>query len=763
MKLEEATSKEQVAQGIADGDEELRDSVDTYLEEVRNSFMSSNAHYGEEEEEPSEVEYLYENVKFVDKVISESRSTGFDLSRVPRDSVVRELQTELSSSKPVHERRTSFAGYGPFAISSGGRDSPSLEWSYPLPRNRSYYFSDDHFDVDGLRLNHLIPDDLVKSFWKDIATDIDSSNQIEWSESELDQNTGYGPDEPHYFGPYSEEKWTEFCRDIIRQHINTLVESDPASAYALFLNSARSETGTDTPSSELLAKAKKAAEDNGDDFPTEDILDYVIKYFEADDSDDREAIVAELDRKLITTFEPEKIVTLYLEAAEDFLDRRDASVEGIMRKVERGQTELQIWEELLAAGFHNRDEVREAAEGWFENWEGRSIPDPSYNGRDIVNVIERYIFSKDPEAAVDAFIDQVTAVIQTNVQLGQEGADVVRKALRDGKSFSKEDVNKMAFDWGRGFNKGSIKETLEDFAYANTAAGETVVAKFIEDIVKILSSKDSAGPEGAAIVRKAIEEKHFSKKNIFKMALRWRRGKDSHAIKEELEDYALAILDGGDGVKEANVLETITVDELKKLGITSGPLFEEAPLTLVNLPAKDLAEEGRRMRHCVGDAPNYAREVRNKTKEIWSLRTRNNKPIFTLDIDTNLHKNKKLPADDTPELSAKKEHKRAEFVKQLKGKANRTPGLDRAYDEKVTKPDEVVLWKYLLKKLHIAPDQVHDFTACKLPMPSGASQVQASLSQQVSLSLSFIADRLSSFAPRQLVAALDEAAELLAE
>lgn len=615
-----------------------------------------------------------------------------------------------------------------------------------------------------MRLNHLVPDDLVKSFWKDIATDIDSSNQIEWGDdTALDQNTGYGPDEPHYFGPFSEEKWIEFCRDIIRQHINTLVESDPTGAYTLFLNSARSETGTDTPSGELLAKAKKVAEDEGDDFPTEDILDYVVKYFEADDRDERVAVVAELDRKLITTYEPEKIVTLYLEAVEDLLNRRDATVEGILRKGERGQTELQIWEELMAAKFRDRDELRETAEGWFEDWEGRSIPDVSGLGRDIVNVIERYIFSKDPEKAINTFIDQVAAVIQTNVQLGQEGADVVRKALRDGKSFSKDDVNRMAFDWGGGFNKGSTKETLEDFVYTNTAAGEPIVAKFIEDIIAVLSSKDSAGPEGAAIVRKAIEEKHFSKKNIFKMALRWRRGKGQHEIKDELEDYALAILDGGDGIKESNVLETITVDELKKLGITSGPLFEEAPLTLVNLPAKDLAEEGRRMRHCVGDAPSYAREVRNKTKEIWSLRTRNNKPIFTLDIDTNLHKNKKLPADDTPELSAKKEHKRAEFVKQLKGKANRTPGLDRAYDTKVTKPDEVVLWKYLLKKLHIAPDQVHDFTACNLPMPSGAPQVQASLSQQVSLSLSFIADRLSSFAPRQLVAALDEAAELLAE
>jgi hypothetical protein len=313
----------------------------------------------------------------------------------------------------------------------------------------------------------------------------------------------------------------------------------------------------------------------------------------------------------------------------------------------------------------------------------------------------------------------------------------------------------------------TIKEELQRYLFEKNPGA--AVETFVNEVTEALK-KTSVGQAGADIVRKAIEEKEFSKKNVLEMAFNWSKGQKK-ALISELEDYADAIMKGAE-IPEQDDLATISKAAITKLGITTGYLAEEGPFRLVKLRPQDLAAEGRRMRHCVGDSPSYARGVADGSKEIWSLRDRNNKPHFTLEIDTGIHKYKPdaSEVDDESSNSHRWAKQRAQFVRQLKGKTNRTPGFAERSSGSITKPEEVILWKWLLKKLHIHPDQVNDFSAARMPMPKAqqSEQLQASFTgpstQRLSARLDALADALrGKKSARQLVAMIDDAAFLLAE
>lgn len=685
MKLEDAKSKEEVAAAIAAGDQEMIDSVDAFLEEARDSFMGSNDHYGEEEDpfgysfgqrDAGISEIVNDNEAFLNKVIQESASTGFDLSKVPRELVKKNIEYTCSGESDRGER---FSHWGPFAIhAEDDRHSPRLEWSYVLKGSRRVRFSEDHFpDMD---LAALIPEDKAEAFWKDIALEElstwkarrDGNPDFDWQEptSVLGENYGYGVGNAYGIGSYSDEKFSEWCRDIVSEHVNKLVNSDPKAAYELFLSSAKL-----TDSLKALIQKGEAAE--GDNWPTEEVMDFVVKYFE-EQYDSTEEIISELDNYLLKTYDPESLVPEFLADIESYFHP------GIVKEFNDARSD----------GFFTEEDIEGLAGAWLDD--GRSFVRRYRGGgvgQTIAEELDRYRFEKDPGPAVETFVNEVTEALK-KTPVGQAGADVVRKA---------------------------------------------------------------------------IDEKHFSKKNVLEMAFKWSKGQKKNLI-NELEDYADAIMKG-EQIPEQDTIATVSKADIAKLGITSGYLAEEGPFKLIKLRPQDLATEGRRMRHCVGDSPSYARGVADGSKEIWSLRDRNNKPHFTLEIDTGIHRFKPDPADvdDESSDSHRWAKQRAQFVKQLKGKANRTPGVSEARSAGITKPDEVILWKWLLKKLHIKPDQVADFSAARLPMPERQTeQLQASFAgpstQRLSARLDALADALrGKKSARRLVAMLDDAAFLLAE
>ena len=719
MKLEDAKSKEEVAAALAAGDQEMIDSVDAFLEEARDSFMGSDAHYGEEEDPfgysfdqriAGISEIVNDNEAFLNQVIQESASTGFDLSKVPRELVKKNIEYTCSD-KPNRERR--FSRWGPFAISyENDRDSPRLDWSYDLKGSRRIQFSEEHFpDMD---LAALIPEDKAKEFWKDLAQELstwearrDKTTDFEWQEltSFLEANYGFGVGDDYGIGSYDDEKFAEWCRDIVSEHVNKLVNSDPKAAYELFLSSAKLSDGV-----KALIQKGEAAE--GDNWPTEEVMDFVVKYFE-EQYQSTEDIISELDNYLLKTYDPESLVPEFMAAVEDGfnnillkdwerqrgLEQQPLPAEGARRLMQSvdfislRDKYLGDWKSAVADGFFTKEGIEGLAEDWLD--QGRKFT-RSWGGgvgQTIFEELKRYRFEKDPGPAVETFVNEVTEALK-KTPVGQAGADVVRKA---------------------------------------------------------------------------IEEKHFSKKNVLEMAFNWSKGQKKKLI-NELEDYADAIMNG-EQIPEQDTIATISKADIAKLGITSGYLAEEGPFKLIKLRPQDLATEGRRMRHCVGDSPTYARGVADGSKEIWSLRDRNNKPHFTMEIDTGIHRFKPDPADvdDESSDSHRWAKQRAQFVKQLKGKANRTPGVSEARSAGITKPDEVILWKWLLKKLHIKPDQVADFSAARLPMPERQTeQLQASFAgpstQRLSARLDALADSLrGKKSARRLVAMLDDAAFLLAE
>lgn len=711
MRLEEAKSKEEVAAALAAGDAELKESIDAFLEAARDSFLNSNDRYGEEQhpfEDGGRNGLLIQDIvtgndSFLDQVIQESASTGFDLSKVPRELVKKNVERTCFGESDGGGR---FYSWGPFAITStDDRDSPRLDWSYDLKGSTFIRFSEDHYDaygsaegldVAGADLAALVPKEQANAFWADLAQELSSwrakrekTTDFEWYDgtSSLGENHGYGEGGDYGIGSFDDEKFTEWCRDIVSEHVNKLVNSDPKAAYEMFLSSAKLNDG-------VKALLQKGQEAEGDNWPTEEVMDFVVKFFEQEDESARDEVVTELDNHLLKTYDPESLVPEFQAAVEegDFLQfLRKMSWSG---KPPPLDAYIADWKSAVAEGFFTKEDIEGLAADWLD--QGRSFA-RSWGGgvgQTIFEELNRYRFEKDPGPAVETFVNEVTEALK-KTPVSQAGADVVRKA---------------------------------------------------------------------------IDEKHFSKKNVLEMAFNWSKGQKKNLI-NELEDYADAVLKGAQ-IPEHDAIVTISKADITKLGITKGYLAEEGPFKLIKLRPQDLATEGRRMRHCVGDSPSYARGVADGSKEIWSLRDRNNKPHFTLEIDTGIHRYKPDPSEIENESSDSHRwfKQRAEFVRQLKGKANRTPGHDERSSSNVTKPEEVILWKWLLKKLHIKPDQVADFSAARLPKYQQAELAASVLkhkpyvsTQKLSARLDAAADVLRASGKRRLAEVLDDAAFALAE
>jgi hypothetical protein len=124
---------------------------------------------------------------------------------------------------------------------------------------------------------------------------------------------------------------------------------------------------------------------------------------------------------------------------------------------------------------------------------------------------------------------------------------------------------------------------------------------------------------------------------------------------------------------------------------------------------KHLRLEGAIMRHCVGDVGmGYVKALREGEVQIWSLRDRRNKPHFTLEVDGSFDDR----TDDDPLLlTLTPAFYRGRAIKQIKGKANRLPGLAGKQSSEITKPDEVIIWAHVLEDLDVDIHQVDDLNS----------------------------------------------------
>ncbi len=232
---------------------------------------------------------------------------------------------------------------------------------------------------------------------------------------------------------------------------------------------------------------------------------------------------------------------------------------------------------------------------------------------------------------------------------------------------------------------------------------------------------------------------------------------DRSTVREDILEYIAAIADPGS--QEREIVAEYSRDDLKRLGIKGGTLFEEAPWRLIKLLPFDLKLEGTMMRNCVGDrGMGYAKAVKDGDIEIWSLRSRANKPRFTLEVDSSFYdpENERLrrEADGDPhharaltrapgprgatetldryrsrtqEWEAQRVREifeRARAVKQLKGKGNRTPGYAGVNDTLIKFPEEVLFWTDLLSGIGVDPLQVHDMGAARVLAYEAASHAQ---------------------------------------
>lgn len=189
---------------------------------------------------------------------------------------------------------------------------------------------------------------------------------------------------------------------------------------------------------------------------------------------------------------------------------------------------------------------------------------------------------------------------------------------------------------------------------------------------------------------------------ILDFASKWFEGEEEREeILTTLKEY-FAALEGGGPDEPREILGDWTQDELRAMGITKGTLYEEAPWTLIKLHPADLRLEGTLMRHCVGDkGMGYFRALRDGEIEVWSLRSRANKPRFTLEVDGSFNEH---VADGDKKWAAS-------CIKQLKGKANRTPGYADARATEIKFPDEVIFWDHVLREFDVDPSHVDDFRA----------------------------------------------------
>lgn len=245
-----------------------------------------------------------------------------------------------------------------------------------------------------------------------------------------------------------------------------------------------------------------------------------------------------------------------------------------------------------------------------------------------------------------------------------------------------------------------------------------IVSNYIDGLIECVPDRAKQEFLGQipATLGGLIRESGMSDEDVLDLAHRWFVTSERDEIVEEVREFSEA-LQRTDEPPE--VIAEASRDDLKKLGVAKGTLFEEAPWKLIKLRPWDLRLEGTRMRHCVGDhGMGYIRAVKDGDIEIWSLRSREGKPRFTLEVDGDFSEcGERTDVAEVARglLSEERDNAerdcRAAYIKQVKGKANRLPGYASVRDSEIRFPDEVLFWAWFFDKLGIDPQGVADFGA----------------------------------------------------
>lgn len=147
---------------------------------------------------------------------------------------------------------------------------------------------------------------------------------------------------------------------------------------------------------------------------------------------------------------------------------------------------------------------------------------------------------------------------------------------------------------------------------------------------------------------------------------------------------------------------------------------DRPPWRVVRLSPGELSVEGTRLRHCVGKKEmGYVRALAKGRIEIWSVRTSNNKPIFTMEVDA---AGINMTEEDFYRKYATRSRAgthtlasvHSEAIKQVKGATNRLPGFDggagRGGADRLTRPQEVDRLATFFNAIGVDPFQVSDMT-----------------------------------------------------
>lgn len=262
-------------------------------------------------------------------------------------------------------------------------------------------------------------------------------------------------------------------------------------------------------------------------------------------------------------------------------------------------------------------------------------------------------------------------------------------------------------------------------------ASEDDFREFCHDILKeyrrSLVEKDPAAvlpmfiermSEISATLGKNLRERPPSQEELIELASQWVEADEDEEkeVAEKLNDYYDTL--DSPVPEDRRSIATFERKELEEMNVKKGTLLEQAPWKLIKLVPSELRMEGTRMKHCVGDkGMGYIQAVKDGDVEIWSLRDRDNKPRFTLEVDSSFYEAEDLAKS---EMGGKEPthftapYYRARAIKQLKGAANRTPGYASRGDSAIKFPEEVIFWKQVLTDIGVDPKAVGDFSAARL-------------------------------------------------
>jgi hypothetical protein len=297
--------------------------------------------------------------------------------------------------------------------------------------------------------------------------------------------------------------------------------------------------------------------------------------------------------------------------------------------------------------------------------------------RYITNHSSHFVLNVDGGGGMDGFSYSVplemsayfpSDLVPKNAELlPEEVAEDFWEGLGHEVTWDQTDV--VADNYGHAPSYTEAYITLESEAFYEIS--RDILSAYYTDVMQSDEGRKSAIEEFLGSLHgpyQDVARKVLSEEDLADFAHRYLIDReDIQDIQSDMDDL-VEYMEPSDEPPE--VLAEVTRDDIRKMGITSGPLYENAPWVLVKLRPFELPIEGTRMRHCVGDkGMGYIEALHDGDVEIWSLRSGSptGKPRFTLEVE---------PDDRYPDLFTRRE-KQVGAVKQLKGKTNRVPGLPK--------------------------------------------------------------------------------------